>query len=87
MYAKMKFKKLELQSQSKSGFFSFLLTQHFRKTVISIIIGAIAGFGFFYLSEGRSMDMMVFQDYGRSLLIGGFLGFFITNSPCARNNC
>jgi hypothetical protein len=82
----MKFKKLELQSESK-GIRSILQSQHFRKTVISIFIGAIAGFGFFYLSEGNSMDAMVFQDYGRSILIGGFLGFFITNSPCARNHC
>lgn len=82
----MKFKKLELQSESK-GIFSFVQSQHFRKTVISILIGAIAGFGLFYFSEGRSLDVMVFQDYGRSTLIGGFLGFFITNSPCARNKC
>ncbi|MGF1587133.1 MAG: hypothetical protein ACFCUM_17565 [Bacteroidales bacterium] len=82
----MKFKKLELQSESK-GLFSFVHSQHFRKTVISILIGAIAGFGFFYLSEGMNMDGMIFQDYARSILIGGFLGFFITNSPCARNQC
>jgi hypothetical protein len=82
----MKFKKLELQSESK-GIFSIMQSRHFRKTVITIMIGAIAGFGFFYLSEGRNMDVMIFQDYARSILIGGFLGFFITNSPCARNKC
>lgn len=82
----MKFKKLELQSKPK-GFKSILQSQHLRKTVISILIGALIGFGFFYLSEGRNMDIMVFQDYARSTLIGGFFGFFITNSPCARNQC
>jgi hypothetical protein len=27
------------------------------------------------------------NDFINSLLIGGFFGFFITNSPCARGRC
>lgn len=82
----MKIKKLELRSGNK-GIKALIHTPHIRKTIISIFIGAIAGFGFFYFTEGRLMDSILFQDAIKSVLIGGFFGFFITNSPCARNRC
>lgn len=79
-------KKLDLQPENK-GFKSLIRTQHFRRSMIAILIGAVAGFGFFYLTDGRSMDTLLFGDVLKSILIGGFFGFFITNSPCARNRC
>ncbi len=86
MIKNMEFKKLELQEDKKS-FISKLQSPHLKKTLIAIGIGAIAGFGFFYLSEGQHMEQIVFNDVLKSTLIGGFFGFFITNSPCARNKC
>jgi hypothetical protein len=82
----MEFKKLELKEENK-GIKGIILSQHFRKTVLYILAGAIAGFGLFYVTEGRHMDALVFADYTQNILLGAFLGFFITNSPCARNKC
>jgi RsiW-degrading membrane proteinase PrsW (M82 family) len=59
----------------------------FKTTIIAILVGAAIGFAFFYLTEGRLMESMPANDIIKSLLIGGFFGFFITNSPCARGRC
>lgn len=82
----MEFKKLEVQPERK-GLSALLGSYHFRKSIITILIGAIAGFGYFYFSEGRDLEVIVFGDYMQTVLVGAFLGFFITNSPCARNKC
>ncbi len=82
----MKIKKLEFQSESK-GLKRIIQSQSFKRSVLSIIIGAVIGFGFFYFTEARHMNAFSFGDGLKSTLIGGFIGFFVTNSPCARNQC
>lgn len=82
----MKIKKLDLGTESK-GIKGLIRSQHFRRTLIAIFIGALAGFGLFYLTEGQHMDSMILGDTLQNILLGGFLGFFVTNSPCARNKC
>jgi len=82
----MEFKKLELESDKK-GLKGLLSSPHFKRSLISIIVGAVVGFGLFYFSEGRTMDVLPAGKIIQSILIGGFFGFFITNSPCARNQC
>ena len=47
----------------------------------------LLGFLFFYFTEGRLMESIPGKEIVKSLLIGGFFGFFITNSPCARGRC
>ena len=83
---KMEFKKLELEPET-SWFKRKIWSQHVKKTTLYIILGAIAGFIFFYFTEGISMDNIQINDILRSTFIGGFFGFFITNSPCANNKC
>ncbi|MEZ5069601.1 MAG: hypothetical protein R2751_01190 [Bacteroidales bacterium] len=58
-----------------------------KTTLTAVVVGALAGFLFFYFTEGRLQDAMEGRDIFRSLLIGGFFGFFVTNSPCARGRC
>ena len=82
----MEFKKLELE-QERGWFKRILGSSNVRKSVIAIIIGAIAGFLIFFFTEGRDMDVIVLSDVLKSVAIGGFFGFFITNSPCARGRC
>lgn len=82
----MKIKKLDLNPESK-GIKSIIHSQHFIKSLIAIFVGSLAGFGYFYLTEGQHMDTVVFKDAIQSILLGAFLGFFVTNSPCARNKC
>ena len=59
----------------------------FKTTITAIVIGAVLGFLFFYLTEGRLMESIPGKEIVKSLFIGGFFGFFITNSPCARGRC
>ncbi len=82
----MEFKKLEIKEEG-----NWLQRQirkpHYRKTLLYIILGAIGGFLFYYLSEGMHMDAMPRGEIVQSVLVGAFLGFFITNSPCAKGRC
>ncbi|MBN2347799.1 MAG: hypothetical protein JXJ22_03115 [Bacteroidales bacterium] len=82
----MKFKELEIKPKS-NWFKRTIQSPHIRKSIIFIALGAIAGLLFFYFTEGRHMDVISSGDFLKSALIGGFFGFFITNSPCARNKC
>lgn len=82
----MEFKKLEIEQ--KGNWISRLITSsHTRKTLLAISLGALFGFLFFYFSEGRSAEIITTGEVLKSLAIGGFIGFFITNSPCARGRC
>jgi len=82
----MQFKQLEIKPEGnriKRAFSS----PHFRKSLIAIGLGAVIGFTLFYLTEGRQMESMPGNEILKSMLIGGFFGFFLTNSPCARGRC
>ena len=82
----MQFKQLELKSQ-ESWAKRTINSVRFRTSIIAILVGAVIGFGIFYFTEGRLMESIPTNDIIKSLLIGGFFGFFFTNSPCARGRC
>jgi hypothetical protein len=82
----MEFKKLEIEPEG-SWLKRTITSPHFRKSIIYIVIGAIAGFAFTYFSAGKPFAEFSNGEIFQSLIVGGFLGFFITNSPCARNKC
>ena len=82
----MEFKKLEIEPES-SWVKRTLSSKHFKRTLLFTLIGAIAGFLYFYFTQGINMDSLQSGDIIQSVLVGGFFGFFITNSPCARNKC
>lgn len=82
----MEFKKLEIEEEG-SWIKRKLSNPHFKKSLIYIVGGAVVGFAFYYFSEGMSLDKMPGKDILQSVIIGAFLGFFITNSPCARGRC
>ena len=82
----MKFEKLELEPDG-SWLKRKISNPHFKKTLIYTLGGAVAGFAFFYFTEGVFMDKMPTKDILQSILIGALFGLFITNSPCARGRC
>ncbi len=82
----MEFKKLEIK-QEGNGFKRLITSNHFKKSVIYILIGAVLGIVFTYFSEGRSFSQLSLRDMVTNILTGAFIGFFLTNSPCARNKC
>jgi hypothetical protein len=82
----MEFKKLDISP--KEGWIKRKIgSAHGKKTMIYMAVGAIAGLAFFYFTEGQNMANITFGEIIKSMLAGGFFGFFITNSPCARNKC
>jgi len=82
----MEFKQLDIKPEGnwiKRTFSS----QHTKKTIIYTVLGAVAGIAFFYFTEGKELADITSGEIIKSMLIGGFYGFFITNSPCARGRC
>ena len=55
--------------------------------LLFIAIGALAGFAYYYLSHYTQTTQFSTSGILKSIAAGAFLGFFITNSPCARNKC
>ena len=82
----MKFKQYEVKPET-NWFKRTIRSTHTRKTLIYIAIGAMVGFLFFYIADGRHQNVMKTSDILNNMLIGGLFGAFITNSPCARNRC
>ncbi|MEA2106813.1 MAG: hypothetical protein U9P82_08885 [Bacteroidota bacterium] len=82
----MEFKKLELQEEN-NWFKRLIKSPQTKKNILFTIIGAGVGFLYFYITKGRDMNIMETGQIIQSLFVGGFFGFFITNSPCARNKC
>ena len=82
----MEFKKLDIKSEG-SWLKRTIESKHTKKTIIYIILGAVAGLVYFYFTEEKPVANFTSGEIIKSMLIGGFFGFFITNSPCARNKC
>ncbi|MGE0088517.1 MAG: hypothetical protein AB7S50_03475 [Bacteroidales bacterium] len=82
----MEFKQLEIK-QEGNWFSRLFYSKQFRKSIIYILIGAILGFVFTYVAEGLQISSLNTKDIITNVFFGAFFGFFITNSPCARNQC
>ena len=82
----MEFKQLEI-GQEENWFKRIFNSKQFRKSVIYILIGFVLGLLFTYVSAGMQISNINTKDIVTNIFFGGFIGFFITNSPCARNQC
>jgi len=82
----MEFRPLEIKSQG-SWLKRTLTSAHFRKTLIAMGVGALLGFAFYYFTEGRLQESIPGTEILKSMAIGAFFGWFMTNSPCARGRC
>lgn len=82
----MEFKKLEIK-QEGNWFKRLITSNHFKKSVIYILIGAALGFVFSYFAESGELSKISSKEMITNVLTGAFIGFFLTNSPCARNKC
>jgi len=83
---KMEFKELEIKPGG-SWIKRTITSPQTRKTLIYIFVGAIAGLVFTYATAGKPFAEIGNDEIVQSMIIGAFFGFFITNSPCARNKC
>ncbi len=82
----MEFKQLDIKPEG-SWIKRTLELPHTKKTIIYIVLGAVAGLAYFYFSEGKQIANITSGEIFKSMLVGGFMGFFITNSPCSRGKC
>jgi H+/Cl- antiporter ClcA len=62
----------------------FFTTWYFWKPFLGIVIGLLAGFLYYYFVECKTIPREITSEAYSSVLFGGFLGFFITGSPCSR---
>lgn len=62
----------------------FFRTWYFWKPFLGIVAGLCAGFAYFYFVECNTVPCVFNSDAYSSILFGGFLGYFITGSPCSR---
>ncbi|MFW5774429.1 MAG: hypothetical protein ACOCWD_07085 [Tangfeifania sp.] len=82
---KIEVKKLEIaEEKGIKGFFKLKQT---RRTIIAILTGAVAALAFYYITEAQSVDAFSMNEALKNMALGAFLGFFVTNSPCARGRC
>lgn len=82
----MEFKQLDIK-QEGNWFKRTFWTKHSKKSMLYIFLGAIAGMILFLVTEEKQLSSITLNEIGPNMLIGAFFGFFITNSPCARNRC
>ena len=82
---KIEFKKLEIAEEK--GIKGFLKSKQTRRTLIAILIGAVAALAFYYLTDAQGMNAFSVKEALKNMALGGFFGFFVTNSPCARGRC
>jgi len=82
----MEFKKLEIEHE-QGRLKRFITSRRTKRTLAAIGIGAVVGFLYFFITEGQHQELITTGQVLKSVAIGGFIGFFITNSPCARGRC
>jgi LytS/YehU family sensor histidine kinase len=62
----------------------FFSSSYFWKPFTAIMIGGIGGFLYYYFIGCSSGSCAITSSPYMSTLMGGFLGFFLVNSPCRR---
>jgi hypothetical protein len=62
----------------------FFKSWYFWKPFLGIILGGLGGFLFFYFVGCKSGSCAITSNPVSSVLMGSFLGFFTTSSPCIR---
>lgn len=82
----MEFKKLEIKEEG-SWVKRTLSNPQTKTTLLYVLIGAVLGIIYLLVAGETPFSELTFGEIIQSAGIGGFLGFFISNSPCARNRC
>lgn len=77
-----KFKPAELGSEAKKAIRS-TKWKHIRKTALYMVLGIAVSIIFNYLLEGGWRN----DEISNAAFFGAFIGFFLTNSPCAKGSC
>ena len=65
----------------------FLSSRYFWRPFLSIVIGGIAGFSYYYFVGCSSGTCSITSSPYMSTLGGSLLGLFMVNSPCSAGKC
>lgn len=82
----MQFKQLDIKPEG-NWFQRKILSQHGKKTMIYMLIGAVAALILTFLTDGKPISQFSAGEIFQSVFMGAVFGLFITNSPCARGRC
>jgi hypothetical protein len=74
-------------SAKSTTIIDFLKSKHFIKPLIAVFIGGIGGFLYYYFVGCNSGACAMTSNPYSSIIMGGLLGLFMVNSPCARGRC
>jgi hypothetical protein len=73
--------------QKPNGFKELVRSWLFWKPALSVIIGGIVGFLYYYFVGCTTGTCAITSSPYSSTIMGSVLGLFITNSPCSQNRC
>jgi hypothetical protein len=62
----------------------FFKSWYFWKPFLGVLVGGLGGFLFFYFVGCKSGSCAITNNPVGSILMGSFLGFAVTGSPCLR---
>ena len=65
----------------------FFKSRNFWKPFIAIVIGGVAGFLYYHFVGCTSGTCAITSNPFMSIMMGGFMGYFVVNSPCASGKC
>jgi hypothetical protein len=65
----------------------FFKTWNFWKQVLSVFIGASAGYLYYHFVGCSSGQCAISSNPYMSIVGGSLLGLFLVNSPCSRGKC
>lgn len=82
----LQFKQLEIKPEG-NWFQRNLLTPHAKKTMLAMLLGAVVALLVTLLTDEKSISELSSGDIFQSIFLGGMIGLFMTNSPCARGRC
>jgi hypothetical protein len=62
----------------------FFTSWYLWRPLLGVIIGLIVGFTYYYFAEFTGDKFLITSDGWRTILLAGFMGFWVTSSPCSR---
>ena len=62
-------------------------TWNFWKPFVAILLGALAGFLYYYYIGCSSGSCAITSDPYKSAMMGAVIGWFLVSSPCSRGKC
>ena len=74
-------------NEKPKGIKELVKTWKFWKPLLSVLVGGVLGFLYYYFVGCTSGACTITSDPYNSIIMGGVLGLLITNSPCSQNSC